>query len=221
MGAKSRSTRAAGAGSGGGLAVALAVALAAVLTVVLTVVLAAVLTGCVTTSLQAPENPVEPRMVFVIDHGRHSSIAIETPSGDLVRYSYGDQRYYRDQDTSLASGAAALLWPTAATLGRAKLAGSATSDSLRGQLVVGVENILPLQVEGQQADRLMATLDGLHQQGVAEHVFVEAFGMVFAPHPSDYTWWHNSSTVIAGWLEELGVEVRGPRLVGSWEIREG
>lgn len=182
--------------------------------------LVVVLTGCVTTSLEAPQDVAEPRAVFVIDHGRHSSIAIETASGDLVRYSYGDQRYYRDQDTSLASGAAALLWPTPATLGRAQLATEATAASLRAALVVGVEDILPLQVEGRLADRLMADLDQLHIQGVADHVFVDAFGLVFAPHPTDYVWWHNSSTVIAGWLEELGVDVRGPGLVAAWEIRE-
>lgn len=186
----------------------------------LTVVTALVLGGGLTTVLQGPDDPVDSRAVFVIDHGRHSSIAIETASGDLVRYSYGDQRYYRDQDTSLQSGAAALLWPTAATLGRAQLHTEATAASLRAALVVGVEDILPLQVEGQRADRLMGTLDDLHSQGVADHVFVDGFGLVFAPHPSDYVWWNNSSTVIAGWLEELGVDVRGAGLVASWEIRE-
>ena len=179
-----------------------------------------VLNGGLATVLVAPDNPVDSRAVFVIDHGRHSSIAIETASGDLVRYSYGDQRYYRDQDTSVQSGAAALLWPTPATLGRAQLATEATAASLRAALVVGVEDILPLQVEGRLADRLMVDLDQLHAQGVADHVFVDAFGLVFAPHPTDYVWWHNSSTVIAGWLEELGVDVWGPGLVASWEIRE-
>ncbi len=178
------------------------------------------LTGCAT-FLQSPEASSEPRMVFVIDHGRHSSIAIETPSGNLVRYSYGDMRYYRDQDTSLGSGAAALLWPTPATLGRAELAGEASSSSLQAQLVVGVEEILALEVSGDKADALMEKLDSLHQEGVADHRFVPAYGLVFAPHPTDYVWWNNSSTVIAGWLAEMGVEVRGLGLVASWEVGEG
>ena len=175
--------------------------------------------GC-TTSLGEPESPLDPRTVLVIDHGRHSSIAIETASGSLVRYSYGDKRYYQDQDTSLASGAAALLWPTPAVLGRAALAGEATPESLETQLVVGIEEILVLPVEGSAADDLMADLDALHREGHAEHLFVPAYGLVFAPHPKDYVWWHNSSTMIATWLEEMGVEVRGPGLLASWEVVE-
>lgn len=182
------------------------------------VVVAVALGGCASTALRSPEDPADPRMVFLIDHGRHSSIAVETASGGLVRYSYGDTRYYRNQDTSLGSGAAALLWPTPATLGRAELAADASVSSLRSQLVVGVEDIYSLQVAGEAADRLMAQLDGIHQQGVAEHVSVDAYGLVFAPHPKDYTWWHNSSSVVAGWLAEMGVEVRGLGLWSSWQV---
>ncbi len=178
---------------------------------------ALLLTGCVT-SLQAPEPISDPRVVFVIDHGRHSSVAIETPSGNLVRYSYGDMRYYRDQDTSLRSGAAALLWPTPATLGRAELAGEATASSLQTQLVVGVQEILTLEVSGEKADALMEKLDSIHQEGVADHLVVPAYGLVFAPHPTDYIWWNNSSTVIAGWLAEMGVEVNGLGLIASWRV---
>ena len=181
--------------------------------------LVVLLTGC-TTSLGEPESPHDPRTVLVIDHGRHSSVAIETASGSLVRYSYGDKRYYQDQDTSLASGAAALLWPTPAVLGRAALAGEATPESLETQLVVGIEEILVLPVEGSAADELMADLDALHREGRAEHLFVPAYGLVFAPHPKDYVWWHNSSTMIATWLDEMGVEVRGPGLLASWEVTE-
>lgn len=181
--------------------------------------LVVLLTGC-TTSLGEPESPLDPRTVLLIDHGRHSSVAIETATGSLVRYSYGDKRYYQDQDTSLASGAAALLWPTPAVLGRLALAGEATPESLENQLVVGIEDILVLQVEGSAADDLMADLDALHLKGQEEHLLVPAYGLVFAPHPKDYVWWHNSSTMIATWLEEMGVEVRGPGLLASWEVVE-
>lgn len=182
------------------------------------VVLAVVASVFGTTTLVSPEDPRSPRVVFVIDHGRHSSIAVETQSGTLVRYAYGDTRYYRDQDTSLLSGAAALLWPTEATLGRAELSGEATLSSLSAQLVVGVEEILVLHVAGDDADALSAELDRLHTQGLAEHVFVGAYGLVFAPHPRDYVWWHNSSTVVAAWLEDMGVEVRGLGLLASWDV---
>jgi hypothetical protein len=168
------------------------------------------------TSLFAPSNPENPRSVFVIDHGTHSSLALETADGELIRYSYGDLRYYALRDTSLAAGAAALLIPTPATLGRAELAGPASVENLYRQSVVVVQIIHQLQVEGALADQLIKRLDGLHQNGVSDHIEVPAYGLTFAPHPADYFWARNSSTAIAGWLRELNVRVVGWGLIASW-----
>ena len=82
--------------------------------------------------------------------------------------------------------------------------------------MVGVQEILTLEVSGEKADALMEKLDSLHQAGVADHLVVPAYGLVFAPHPTDYIWWHNSSTVIAGWLAEMDVEVTGLGLIAAW-----
>ncbi len=174
----------------------------------------------VPTNVTAPKNLTDPRQVFLIDHGTHSSIAIETAAGDMVRYAYGDLRYYATRDTSLAAGAAAVLIATPATLGRAALAGPAQTDNLRRQLVVLVETIYPLEVEAAQADRLMTKLDQLHQASAAEHISVPAYGLTFATHPDDYVWYRNSSTVIAGWLEEMDVAVFGWRLLANWRLAE-
>lgn len=174
----------------------------------------------VPTTVTAAKDLNDPRQVFLIDHGTHSSIAIETAAGDMVRYAYGDLRYYATRDTSLASGAAAVLTTTPATLGRAELVGPATTANLRRQLVVLVDTIYPLEVESAQADRLMRKLDQLHQAGAAKHISVPAYGLVFAPHPDDYTWYRNSSSVIAGWLEEMDVAVFGWRLLANWRLAE-
>jgi len=170
------------------------------------------------TTVTTPKNLTDARQVFLIDHGTHSSIAIETAAGDMVRYAYGDLRYYANRDTSLASGAAAVLIATPATLGRAELEGPAHTDNLRRQLVVLVDTIYSLEVEAAQADRLMGKLDQLHQAGAAEHISVPAYGLIFAPHPDDYIWYRNSSSVIAGWLEEMDVAVFGWRLLANWRL---
>ncbi len=47
---------------------------------------------------------------------------------------------------------------------------------------------------------------------------VPAYGLVFAPHPTDYVWWNDASTVIAGWLAEMGVEVKGLGLIAYWQV---
>lgn len=174
--------------------------------------------GCVTTTLHPPTDPEEPRAVFLVDHGRHSSLVIGRSDGDLVRYAYGDWRYYADQDTSLASGAAALLWPTPATLARAELDGPAEINVLRGQLRVGVHDIYVFEVSGSDADWVMDKLDALHLEGEAAHQYVAAYDMTFAPHPDPYTVLNNSASVLARWLESLGVEVDGPALVASWRV---
>jgi hypothetical protein len=176
------------------------------------------LSGCVTTVLTPPQDPDNPRTVFLIDHGRHSSLVISTDGGELVRYAYGDWRYYADQDTSIASGAAALFWPTPATLARGELDGPVDVDTLRGQLRVGVQEIYVFEVAGVDADRVAQDLDKLHLDGVADHTYVSAYDMVFAPHPEPYTWRNNSASVLVGWMEEMGVEVRGLGLVASWAV---
>jgi hypothetical protein len=172
----------------------------------------------VPTTLIAPANPSEARQVFLIDHGTHSSIAIETATSDMVRYAYGDLRYYAQRDTSLRSGAAAVLTATPATLGRGELKGPPVAENLASQLVVVVEVIYPLTVDSGRADRLISMLDQLHRAGESEHIAVPAYGLVFAPHPDDYIWYRNSSTVIAEWLEEMDVKVFGWRLLANWRV---
>jgi hypothetical protein len=172
----------------------------------------------VPTTLTPPENPTNPRLVFLIDHGTHSSLAIETSSGQMLRYSYGDFRYYAKRDTSLASGAAAILWPTPATLGRGELRGPISEESLRNQLVVVVEKIYPIEVEPDKANQLIAKLDEIYLAGLENHVSVPAYGLIFAPHPTDYFLTSNSSTMVGIWLRELGVEVFGWSLTSSWNL---
>lgn len=172
----------------------------------------------VPTSVTAPEKPSIPRVVFLIDHGTHSSLAIETSSSQMLRYSYGDFRYYAERDTSLASGAAAILWPTPATLGRGELRGPISEESLRDQLVVVVEKIYRFEVAGDKAERLIAKLDGIFLAGAENQVSVPAYGLIFAPHPTDYFLTSNSSTMVGVWLRELGVEVFGWSLISSWNI---
>jgi len=157
-------------------------------------------------------------VVFVVDHGRHTSLVLVTDAGDMVRYAYGDWRYYADQDTRLRSGVAALFWRTPSTLARRELAGPPEETVLLTRLRVGVQTIHLLEVRGADADRLRAELDALHVQGAERHQYVALYDLVFAPHPEPYTWRNNSAIKIGEWLEELGVEVKGPALVSRWEV---
>ena len=188
------------------------------LAVSLSISVIALLAGCATTTINPPADPVEPRVVFLVDHGRHSSLVISRSDGQLVRYAYGDWRYYADQDTRLISGASALFWPTPATLARAELSGPPELDVLRGQLRVGVQDIHVFDVSGGDADRVAEQLDALHLEGESDHQYVAAYDMTFAPHPTPYTWFNNSASVLTRWLEDMGVKVHGPRLFASWRV---
>lgn len=156
--------------------------------------------------------------MFVLDHGRHTSLVLATDTGDMVRYAYGDWRYYAERDTRLRSGLAALFCRTPSTLARRELAGPPEETVLLGRLRVGVQTLHLLEVPGEDADRLRAELDALHAQGVDRHLHVGAYDLVFAPHPEPYTWRNNSATKIGEWLEAMGVVVRGPALVSRWEV---
>jgi hypothetical protein len=177
-----------------------------------------VISVLVPTTVTSPPNPIEPRAAFLIDHGTHSSLVLETSEDKMLRYSYGDFRYYALRDTSLASGAAALLWPTPATLGRGELEGPVSEENLREQLVVVVEEIYPIDVPAQKADRLILELDAIYFEGEDQHINVPEYGLIFAPHPIDYLFSSNSSTMIGVWLRKLGVEVYGWSLTSSWSV---
>lgn len=184
----------------------------------LTVVFLLLLSTLAPTVLLPPIAVTDRRAVFVIDHGTHSSLAIETGAGEMIRYAYGDLRYYATRDTSLESGAAAVLWPTPATLGRGELQGPATTENLQNQLRVVVQITHELQVQGSRADELITRLDTIHIAGKSEHLEVSAYGLVFAPHPAEYFWAQNSSSIIAGWLREMRVGVFGWGLLANWRV---
>lgn len=136
----------------------------------------------------------------------------------MLRFAYGDERYYAKRDTSLGSGAAALLWPTPSTLGRGELLAPASKGNLESQLRVVVQIIYELEVQGSKADELIAKLEAIYAAGENQHIDVPAYGLVFAPHPKSYFWANNSSSVIAGWLRDLGVGVFGWGLLASWRV---
>jgi hypothetical protein len=184
----------------------------------LTLSLLLFLSGCGTAYLQPPADPPDPRAVFVVDHGRHTSLVLVTDAGNMVRYAYGDWRYYADQDTRLRSGVAALFCRTPSTLARREFAGPPEETVLLERLRVGVQTIHLLEVRGADADRLRAELDALHEQGADRHQYVAVYDLVFAPHPEPYSWRNNSATKIGEWLEEMGVGVRGQALVSRWEV---
>jgi hypothetical protein len=168
------------------------------------------------TVLIPPRDLSDPRQVFLIDHGTHTSIAVETNQETFIRYAYGDKNYYALRNTDLSSGARALLMPTDAVLARAELAITPSVEGVIDGLPVVVQKVYPLQVEGSKADQLISSLDEIFAEGKENLIEVPAYGLDFVPHPDDYSWVNNSSTMIASWMRQMEITTIGWGLLAYW-----
>jgi hypothetical protein len=177
-----------------------------------------ILGGCSTTVIP-PAKLDEPALVFLLDHGRHSTLVLSTPEDGLVRYAYGDWRFYAERLTGPGHAVAALLWNTPGALGRREMAGPATAAGVRAQVPLVITSLYVIAVERGRIDALRAELDAIFD-AAAEPRDTPEVDLVFVPHPRDYNLRHNSTTVVAGWLEQLGCEIKGPAILARWRVME-
>lgn len=181
--------------------------------------IAPALTGCTaTTTIVPPPAPEDPTTVYLLDHGRTPSLVLPLDDDRMVRYAYGDWQYYARSQDDLFTGLRALLAPTQAGIGRRIMPGPANLDTLREQLLVGVEAIHPITVPREQVAALQEELDALFEQQAGQSVTNPSAALVFVPHPEPYAIGHNSNHVAAEWLAELGCEICGPANRSDWRL---
>lgn len=173
--------------------------------------------GCGTTAIVPPSRPLDPVPVFVLDHGRHTSLVLTAADGSLHRFAYGDWRYYAERDTGLWSALAALLWPTPGALGHRLLPGPPTAEAVARQVRVAIRALHVLQVERQRAQALHARLQGIIA-AAPRRLEVPEVDLAFVPHPRDYSLAHNSNQAVADWLSELGCMVARRPVLSGWHI---
>lgn len=177
-----------------------------------------VLGGCSTT-VTPPAKLEEPALVFLLDHGRHTTLVLSTPEGGLVRYAYGDWGFYAERETGPEHAIAALLWHTPGALGRREMAGPATAAWVRARVPLLITALYEIEVERAHINALRAELDAIFD-AAAEPRDTPEVDLVFVPHPLDYNLRHNSNTVVAGWLEQLGCEIKGSAILARWRVLE-
>jgi hypothetical protein len=183
----------------------------------LTLAVFATVPAC-TNVIVPPHDPVDPRPVFLVDHGRHASLVLPKPDGGLVRYAYGDWKYYALRRTGPIETSTAAFLPTQGALGRRELPGPATAEGVRTAVGLGIEALHELEADRPAIARLRARLDSLFEANIESRVYNPAYDLEFVHHPRAYTLLTNSNTVVAEWLEELGFRVRGPRLFSRWRV---
>ncbi len=172
-----------------------------------------------TTVVVPPAAPTAPVQVFLLDHGRHASLVLPAADGALLRYAYGDWRYYAQSHTGPAAGVAALLWPTRGALGRRRLRGPASLAALRGELRVGLQAFYVLNVSGARLRALRERLERRFRDGEGAPLYNPVYDLWFVRDAQDYDLLHNSNQTVAGWLWALGCRVQGMALYSRWAVR--
>ena len=175
------------------------------------------LTGC-TTVIVPPPAPEDPQPVFILDHGRHTSLVLPDRTDGTVRYAYGDWEWYAMGETGTGRVFPTLFLRTASALGRRELDAAAEIPALRRAVHIRIDAVHRIEVEGQDIDRLREQLDRLFQDNIDTRVYNPGADLVFVHHPVPYSLLHNSNTMIADWLEQLGAQTRGPTLFALWRV---
>ena len=165
----------------------------------------------------APLPPADPAPVFLLDHGRHASLVLPADGG-MVRYAYGDWDWYVLRQTGIRQGSRALFGPSPAGLGRKKLSASPTPASVRRTVQVPIEHLYPLSADTEKVARLRNRLEKIFTEAEDGTRYNPAFDLEFVRHPEPYSLDHNSNTIVAEWLREIGVEIRGDGPLSQWKV---
>ncbi|MGM0691731.1 MAG: hypothetical protein ACQES3_09395 [Pseudomonadota bacterium] len=185
--------------------------------VVLAVTAALLLCAC-TTTIVPPTSVDRSESVFVLDHGRHSSLVLPHPDG-FSRYAYGDWGWYAGVETGTTEASRAVLLPSRAGLGRSQKGGAATASGVRAGLRVGIQEIHEVQVETDRVDSLRSSLDGLYRANYPSRKYNSVYDLAFVEHPEPYAFWNNSNHKVAEWLRQLGCAIEGSAFWASWQVK--
>lgn len=107
--------------------------------------------------IEPPVEVSDPARVFVIDYGRHASLALPQENGTLVEWSWGDWNWYALERTGLAEGAQALFASPHSALARRALALADDSEELEAR--VRAKEVLALTVERERVRALHRQLE--------------------------------------------------------------
>lgn len=175
------------------------------------------LAGC-SARIVPPPAPLDPVSVWVLDHGRHSSLLLPSEDG-INRYSWGDWQWYAEGVTGLRSGLNALFAPSASALGRQRMPGATDLRSALSRMSVGVADSTELHVEAEDAKRLRASLDARFDTATQRRYNAD-FDLLFIADPRPYSLADNSNRRVAEWLTELGCEIRGNPVLSGWRLAD-
>ncbi len=106
--------------------------------------------------IEPPGNVSDPVGVFVIDYGRHASLALPEEDSGLVEWSWGDWNWFALERTGPLEGLQALFASPRSTLSRRELAPALSAEELA--VFVRAEKVLTVNVERKRAHALLRHL---------------------------------------------------------------
>ncbi len=181
--------------------------------------MALVLAGCTATAkFPSPDALDDPRPVFMVEHGWHTSLVLTREDKSMVRYVYGDWRWYAQQETGGLRVLPTLFARTQGALGRASLESPASERALRAQTRVVIDDVHTFQASATRVEALLERLDARFDAARDTRAHSDAYGLDFVHDDKPYTLWDNSNHVVAEWLRALDVEVTGNPIYGRWRI---
>jgi hypothetical protein len=167
--------------------------------------------------IEPPASVSDPVEVFVIDYGRHASLALPKEESGLVEWSWGDWNWFALERTGAVEGLQALFASPRSTLSRRELAPAEHADELVAR--VGAEEVLALDVERERARALQRRLEARWLRR-REHAVAHPSGRVFVPDDARYSLSNNSVHELGRWLEALGADVSGTGVTAKFKLRE-
>ncbi|AUN94891.1 hypothetical protein C0099_08080 [Pseudazoarcus pumilus] len=175
------------------------------------------LAGC-SARIVPPAEPLDPVSVWVLDHGRHSSLLLPAEDG-INRYSWGDWQWYAEGVTGITSGLKALFVPSPSALGRQHLPEATDLKTALSRMSVGVAASTELRVEAEAARRLRTSLDARFDDATQRR-YNPDYDLLFIADPRPYSLGDNSNRRVGEWLTELGCEIRGNPLLSGWRLAD-
>jgi hypothetical protein len=164
------------------------------------------LAGC-TTTIVPPRKPAAPVPVYVVDHGRHSSLLFSRDDPrQMTEYTYGEWGWFAQNDTGCARSVPTLFWPTQGTLGRRTLSLKSDDASVRARFKD--ELVYPVLVARSKRDALLRKLDAEFQARIDTRYYQPAFETEFVYADDNFHAFNNCNHATRQWLRELGCSTK-------------
>jgi hypothetical protein len=182
--------------------------------------------GCSAT-IVPPAKVSDPVDVFVADYGRHSSLLLPTPVGQVItytEYAFGDWRWFAEGDTRPTVAVAAMFHSPQATLGRRQVTRpnpGSEDDETRFARAVECDKLIRFQCDRARVEKFASELDARYVREAQPPnvvIYSDYSELNHVKDPECYSALHNCNHVTAKWLRDLGCDVRGTPMLSHYKL---